>query len=253
MPNFPFCTKSWAFPNNITLADPLFYKPGPIDLLIGADIFWNILGSNKISLGKNMPLLYDTSLGWVVSGQLGIGEATNVSCHLNVNQELLSAISKFWEVEKLPESKKLSDIEQFCETNFANTTTRDAEGRFVVTMPLKQNPTDIDQDVSDISMNRLSRFQLLQQMSQHFWNRWEMDYIAELQRRSKWKTNQGVLIEGSLVLIKGEHTLPTQWILGRICKLHTGPDGVSGVASIKTRSGIVKRGFQKICPLPISA
>ncbi|KAG5865928.1 hypothetical protein JTB14_025535 [Gonioctena quinquepunctata] len=90
-----------------------------------------------------MPLLYVTSLGWVVSGQLGIGEATNVCCHLNVNQELLNAISKFWEVEELPESEKLSEIEQFCETNFTNTTTRDAKGRFVVTMPLKQNPTNI--------------------------------------------------------------------------------------------------------------
>ncbi|KAG5870143.1 hypothetical protein JTB14_000912 [Gonioctena quinquepunctata] len=94
MPNFLFCTKSWAIPNNITSADPLFYKPGPIDLLIGADILWNILA------------------------------------------------------EALPESKNLSEIEQFCETDFANTTTKDTKGRFVVTIPLKQNSTNMGESRS---------------------------------------------------------------------------------------------------------
>lgn len=110
-----------------------------------------------------------------------------------------------------------------------------------------------DQDVIDINLNRLSRFQLLQQTTQHFWNRWKKDYIAELQVRTKWKSSKGELSEGSLVLIKGEHTLPTQWLLGRILKVHKGADGIARVATIKTSGNIIKRGFQKICPLPISA
>ncbi|XP_056629853.1 uncharacterized protein LOC130440615 [Diorhabda sublineata] len=120
---------------------------------------------------------------------------------------------------------------------------------FLIGRPIIAAP---DQDVTDIKMNRLSRFQLVQQLAQHFWNRWKSEYIAELQRRTKWKSNQGHLVEDSLVLVKGENTMPTQWLLGRISKLHRGPDGIARVASIRTPSGeIIKRSFQKICPLPV--
>ncbi|KAG5896594.1 hypothetical protein JTB14_024403 [Gonioctena quinquepunctata] len=62
---------------------------------------------------------------------------------------------------------------------------------------------------------------------------------------------QGTLFENALVLLKDDHTLPIQWQLGRIMHLQPGLDGICRVATIKTSTGIVKRGFQKICPLPL--
>ncbi|CAG4954845.1 unnamed protein product [Colias eurytheme] len=46
-------------PRNIKLADPNFNQPGPIDILIGADIFWNLIGSEQITLGQDMPVMHD--------------------------------------------------------------------------------------------------------------------------------------------------------------------------------------------------
>lgn len=57
-------------PSNILLADPSFHSPADIDLIIGADIFWDILGTQKIYLGKGKPILYESKLGWLVSGPI---------------------------------------------------------------------------------------------------------------------------------------------------------------------------------------
>ncbi|XP_075150668.1 uncharacterized protein LOC142224766 [Haematobia irritans] len=48
-------------------------------------------------------------------------------------------ISKFWEMEDLPRKKQLSSEEQFCEENFEKTTKRDSSGRYVVTLPFKED------------------------------------------------------------------------------------------------------------------
>jgi len=44
------------------LADPLFDKPGPIDILIGANVFYNILLNQQVKL-QNGLVAQSTSLG----------------------------------------------------------------------------------------------------------------------------------------------------------------------------------------------
>lgn len=53
----------FEIPSNIALADPTFYKPCDIDILIGADLFWDLLGSQRLKLGTGMPVLSETRLG----------------------------------------------------------------------------------------------------------------------------------------------------------------------------------------------
>ncbi|XP_045449077.1 uncharacterized protein LOC123657599 [Melitaea cinxia] len=52
--------KSIMIPKGITLADPTYFYPSQVDMLLGADIFWSVLCSNNISLGKNKPTLSET-------------------------------------------------------------------------------------------------------------------------------------------------------------------------------------------------
>ena len=59
---------SWNLPPNIELADPMFNLPGRIDMLLGAELFWNLMKSGKITLARNLPSLRETELGWVVGG-----------------------------------------------------------------------------------------------------------------------------------------------------------------------------------------
>ncbi|KAA5552988.1 hypothetical protein F3G54_32880, partial [Pseudomonas aeruginosa] len=55
-------------PSGLHLADPTFNIPSVVDILVGAEIFWQVLLHNTIDLGKNQPTLHETKLGWIVSG-----------------------------------------------------------------------------------------------------------------------------------------------------------------------------------------
>lgn len=105
-------------------------------------------------------------------------------------------------------------------------------------------------DLNDAPVHRLTRYQRVEQMRQHFWARWSKEFISELQVRTKWTRNMDDLKVDTLVLIKEDHAPPLKWSLGRITKTFPGKDGVSRVADIRTSRGTVRRAFSKICPLP---
>ncbi|XP_076380821.1 uncharacterized protein LOC117219916 [Megalopta genalis] len=136
--------------------------------------------------------------------------------------------------------------------------------------PLSSDPTDLNPltpghflvgealtalphaDLTDIRQNRLNRFQLLQQTIQHFWRRWQRDYLHNLQQRHKWKQGHGSPLKvGDMVLIKEDNLPPLKWALGRVVELHPGQDGISRVSTIRTTRGMLKRPASKICVLPI--
>jgi hypothetical protein len=58
---------NWKIPKDIKLADDV-NKPGSIDLLIGADVFYDILHSGRRTRPGNYPVLQETVLGWTFSG-----------------------------------------------------------------------------------------------------------------------------------------------------------------------------------------
>jgi len=47
-------------------------------------------------------------------------------------------------------------------------------------------------DLCDINENRLTCWQRVDQIRQHFWKRWSLEYLHSLQERSKWKINKDV-------------------------------------------------------------
>ncbi|XP_043472974.1 uncharacterized protein LOC122505428 [Leptopilina heterotoma] len=72
----------------------------------------------------------------------------------------------------------------------------------------------------NIKENRLSRWQLWQQLLESFWKAWSQDYLLSMQQRNKWKlVNKNIEIN-QLVLMKNETMPPTKWPLGRITKFN---------------------------------
>nr|XP_012145743.1 PREDICTED: uncharacterized protein LOC105663128 [Megachile rotundata] len=106
-------------------------------------------------------------------------------------------------------------------------------------------PTSLpDRKLEDVKTNRLNRFQLLQQMFQHFWRRWQAECIHEMQQRYKWRSI-------TKRIITEENTPPLHWSLGRVVQVHPGQDGIIRVATVRTAAGIIKRPVTKLCLLPI--
>ncbi|XP_059223101.1 uncharacterized protein LOC131996917 [Stomoxys calcitrans] len=67
----------------------------------------------------------------------------NTSCSRVVSYfcelSLDAAISRFWEVEDLPRKTFLSASDRFCEELYSATTTRDKNGRYIVSLPFKED------------------------------------------------------------------------------------------------------------------
>lgn len=109
----------------------------------------------------------------------------------------------------------------------------------------------VDPEIDHVPLSRLQRWRLIKDLHSHFWNRWQIEYLQTLQRRTKWSMPEEDLTIDTLVLIR-EPTAPLAWKLGRIIQLHPGPDGVARVATLQTANGVLKRPVVKLCPLPMS-
>ena len=68
-PSTKLDTSTWKIPNDIKLADEQFDHPGNIDLLIGADLFFEMLQPGRRTRPGNYPVLQETVLGWTLSGR----------------------------------------------------------------------------------------------------------------------------------------------------------------------------------------
>ncbi|XP_066261198.1 uncharacterized protein [Euwallacea similis] len=159
LPSFRFPSSVLQIPTNINLADEKFNEPKQIDVLLGVDIFYNLLGSGKLKLGKGLPMLQETSLGWVISGNLICRESQSrkVVCNLATsisNKTLNDSLTKFWQIEEFENVKFLSKEENYCEEYFNQTTTRDMDNSFVVRYPFN-NQTDFS--LGDSKSNALKR------------------------------------------------------------------------------------------------
>ncbi|GJQ79443.1 hypothetical protein Trydic_g16301 [Trypoxylus dichotomus] len=108
-----------------------------------------------------------------------------------------------------------------------------------------------DPDVTTQPVNRLPSLQLIPRLTQIFWKRWSVNYVSELQQRTKWTRRNDNITIGSLVLLKDDNAPPLQWQLGRVIDVHPGSDSVVRVVSVRTNKGVTKRSVMKICPLPI--
>lgn len=141
-------------PTNINLADTNFHIPAKIDMLLGANIFYELLMSGQIRTEENMPLLQKTRLGWIISGSVpshhndknksvfSVNSKQSVcgfSSQLNIDMQM----EKFWKLEEVEVRKILSTEERECEELFMHTTSHGDDGRFIVQLPTKGDINNI--------------------------------------------------------------------------------------------------------------
>lgn len=143
VPRIELDNRSWPQFSGITLADPDYYQPGRVDLLIGADVFGTLLADGLIPSSNKSPIAQNTRLGWILMGETIVTNVTSISCNTSIiddHRNLEDILKSFWEVEnREPKTTILSADEQACEDHFLQTHSRDSTGRFVVRLPLTNN------------------------------------------------------------------------------------------------------------------
>ncbi|XP_056637683.1 uncharacterized protein LOC130445821 [Diorhabda sublineata] len=150
LPQVKINVSQLRLPTDIILANPEFNIPSEIHIPVGADLYYKLLTPGIIDLGKKLPSLQNTSLGWMIAGTIPNSASFNsvniqnndsvfTSCnHISIsNKDLSSSLSKFWEQEEIPSKSILSSDDELVETIFQNSTQILENGRFQVNFPLK--------------------------------------------------------------------------------------------------------------------
>ena len=123
-------------------------------------------------------------------------------------------------------------------------------GHFLVGEQLTAPP---DPSLPHQKIGLLTRWRLVSNLKQQFWEKWSKEYLNELQQRNKWKREACNLAEDSMVIIKDENLPIMKWPIGRVLKTYKGEDGLVRVAEVKTANGIYKRPIHVLAPLPTVA
>ena len=117
-----------------------------MEILIGNEIFWNIMCIGQIRIHRHGPVLQKTQFGWVIAGVLNnFNTNTSTSCNLS-NTDLDVHLKKFWELEEVTNISDPvfpGDNRDPCEKVFIDTFTRDLYSRFQVKLPIINEPPDL--------------------------------------------------------------------------------------------------------------
>lgn len=137
----------WSGLSGFQLTDEHFATAGPVDILLGADVYPLLildgLGVNKILDGRL--LAQQTIFGWVITGSTTVkaklsddGQVYDESTlsHFVETDDLLK---KFWEIEDTPFVKPWSIEEKLAEAHFKETTSRNENGQYVIALHFKDN------------------------------------------------------------------------------------------------------------------
>jgi len=122
------------------LADENFNRSNSIDILLGADVFFEVLRHDTKTRPGNYPFLQDTDLGWIVSGKTPLAapeEVPRKHFFIRNNYNLDQQLQRFWEIEELP-NKTWTVEEILCEEHFKKRTARIDTGRNIVRLPRRE-------------------------------------------------------------------------------------------------------------------
>ena len=111
-------------------------------------------------------------------------------------------------------------------------------GHFLIGRPLN---AIVEPSLINIPDNRLTVWERTTKFVQTIWQRWQRDYLSNLQQRSKWMFSKDNLSINSIVLIKEDNLPICKWLLGRIIQVFPGNDNKVRVALVKTQNGQLKR------------
>ena len=131
--------ESWSHLSDLQLADPNFGQPGKIDLLLGVEIFAEVVLQGRRIGSSGSPIAFETHFGWVLTGNTNSCSSTQVIAAHHVafltGDDLLR---RFWEIEEksVPELH-FTPEEKAVMTHFQNHHTRLDDGRFMVPLPKK--------------------------------------------------------------------------------------------------------------------
>ncbi|XP_024893753.1 uncharacterized protein LOC112468697 [Temnothorax curvispinosus] len=163
--------------SDLAWADTNPSSSDPIHILIGADIYNDIIQGGVRKGEAGQPIAQETIFGWVISGPL-VSDANSPAGRSSVNitvlhctslRPLAEEVQRFWEVEEISHTRKLTPQDEQCESHFCDTHSRQSDGRYIVRLPFKRSPPP------EIGRSRLTAERLFNSLSRRFRSNSELE------------------------------------------------------------------------------
>ena len=130
--------QNWQHLSALPLADPQYGQPGRIDILLGIDIYIQVMRHGRREGPPGSPSAFETELGWVLAGNVANAQESlaHVASHQVTIQSGDDLLRKFWEIEKSPATMTPMSPEERLAVHYFDTQHYLSEdGRFVVPHP----------------------------------------------------------------------------------------------------------------------
>ncbi|XP_055527916.1 uncharacterized protein LOC129720455 [Wyeomyia smithii] len=142
LPSLKLNSKNWPIPTELQLADPKFFIPSRIDILLGAEVFFDLLQVGKIRMSTELPILQESRLGWPIYNVRSVTGVQN--CHASssnqYNEQLNDLMKRFWMIDEQIKDQLEGDE---CESHFISTYFRGEDGRYVVKLPFRKDAGEL--------------------------------------------------------------------------------------------------------------
>lgn len=123
---------------NLALADPTFNITSSVDILLGADLFAQIMDGRKFTVAADLPTAFSSIFGWILIGPV---LQTDVECHaslpVSLTVSIQDLIENFWRAEEPVMPPPSFTDDRRCEEIFVAEHKRLPFGRFAVPLPTR--------------------------------------------------------------------------------------------------------------------
>lgn len=127
------------------LADPTFGVPAPLEVLLGAGV-WAVIMLDGKRIDRQGIALQPSHLGWLMFGG-GVQAVQELQCAAIIEslEELTldRQLQRFWELEEASVERKPTTEQRKCEEIFMRTHQRLTDGRYQVTLPIRDEATEL--------------------------------------------------------------------------------------------------------------
>ncbi|XP_061707388.1 uncharacterized protein LOC133517655 [Cydia pomonella] len=143
LPSVPVDMSTLTHVHGLPLADDTLDTPVAIDVLVGATIFPHLLLPHIVKSDVDyLPPAIQTVLGYILMGSVPALQSPRKytsACCTSIQDSTDNLLKRFWELEEIsaPPAQSQDDLE--CEDYFRATTTRDANGRYTVALPFRDD------------------------------------------------------------------------------------------------------------------
>lgn len=195
-------------PPCVTLADPQFDVPAPVQLLLGAET-WARLVLPDVVNHVNGGVIQQTHFGYIVLGRFLLEKDHVLNCSIltagcgkNDTEEgnLQKMMERFWQIETINDSEKIRSFdEEQAERIFIGNYRRRRDGRYVVKIPMRENSFPIA-DSRNIALRRFHQLERQLQNNEQLRMKY-VDFMREYESLGHMKKADKRAIPGQTVYI----------------------------------------------------